>query len=462
MFHSLNSRLLLSYVAIILTCLALVGLGLLVFARPLWASATILRLEAAMRATLPLVLQAGSPQQVDDLLAQAAAEQEVRVLVLDGDGVVRFDSDGAWEGKRLTMPARPRVIRDRLRGVFTAPSGERWVFAGQTLPGPDGGRQTVVFAAPQSRLVILAWFATELLPPLAEAGAVALVLSVLLALLISRSVAAPLRRVASAADAIARGETGARAPVSGPAEAQALARAFNAMAEQVEAAQRSQRDFVANVSHELKTPLTSIQGFSQALLDGTAAAPEATAHAARVIYDEAERMRRMVDELLVLARFDAGQVELARAPVGLRVLLVACAEKLSPQAQAAGVTMGMDVPDALTITGDGDRLAQVFANLLDNAVAHTPAGGRVTLAARTFDEGGAVEVTITDTGGGIPAEALPRIFERFYQVDRSRQRGRGAGLGLAIAKEIVEAHGGSIAAESVVGLGSRFTVRLPT
>lgn len=173
-------------------------------------------------------------------------------------------------------------------------------------------------------------------------------------------------------------------------------------------------------------------------------------------------MRRMVDELLILARFDAGQVELARGPVDLGVLLAACAEKLSPQMQTAGVALRMDVPDALTIVGDGDRLAQVFANLLDNAVAHTPAGGRVTLAARTLDEGRAVEVTVTDTGEGIPAESLPRIFERFYQVDRSRQRGHGAGLGLAIAQEIVEAHGGSVAVESVVGLGSRFTVCLPT
>jgi signal transduction histidine kinase len=261
------------------------------------------------------------------------------------------------------------------------------------------------------------------------------------------------------AGAIARGEIGARAPVSGPAEAQALARSFNSMADQVEAAQRSQRDFVANVSHELKTPLTSIQGFSQALLDGAAATPEATARAARVIHDEAERMRRMVDELLILARFDAGQVDMAHAPVELGPLLAACVERLSPQAQAAGIALELDAPDAPTITGDGDRLAQVFANLLDNAIAHTPAGGRVTLAAHQV--GNTVEVTVTDTGEGIPAEALPRIFERFYRVDQSRQHSRGAGLGLAIAREIVEAHGGTITVESVVGLGSRFTVRLP-
>ncbi|RLC57486.1 MAG: hypothetical protein DRI80_14940 [Chloroflexota bacterium] len=172
-------------------------------------------------------------------------------------------------------------------------------------------------------------------------------------------------------------------------------------------------------------------------------------------------MRRMVDELLILARFDAGQIVMARDPVELGPLLRGCVEKLTPQAQAAEVALELDAPESLVVTGDTDRLAQVFTNLLDNSVAHTPAGGKVTIAARRVDEGRTVEVTVTDTGEGIPAEALPRIFERFYQVDKSRRRGRGAGLGLAIAKEIVEAHGGTITAESVVGLGSRFTVRLP-
>lgn len=172
-------------------------------------------------------------------------------------------------------------------------------------------------------------------------------------------------------------------------------------------------------------------------------------------------MRRMVDELLILARFDAGQMVLARDPVEIGPLLRGCVETLAPQAQAAQVVLELDAPERLCVTGDADRLAQVFANLVDNGVAHTPAGGRVTVAAHSVDGGSSVQVTVTDTGGGIPADALPRIFERFYQVDKARRRTRGAGLGLAITKEIVEAHGGTINAESVVGLGTRFAVRLP-
>jgi two-component system OmpR family sensor kinase len=462
MFRSLNFRLLISYVFIILVCLTLVGLGLLVFLRtsPLWTNLTTLRLEATARATMP-TLRPGiaAPETFPRLLAEAAENQEVRILLVDSQNIVRFDSNNAWMREHL-QNMRTRVDQDKVQGTFTGPNGGQWIFVGRTVPAPGGsGRQLVLFISP--RLQILAWFGNNMLPPMVQAGLIALIPSILLALLISRSISKPLRRVARAAEAIARGETGTRAPVSGPSEVRALARSFNTMADQVGATHQSQRDFVANVSHELKTPLTSIQGFSQALLDGTASTPETTTHAARVIHQEAERMRRMVDDLLVLARFDAGQMTLARDQVELGLLLRGCIEKLTPQAQTAQVTLALDAPEQLVVTGDADRLAQVFANLIDNSVAHTPAGGKVTVAARSMAER-AVEVTVTDTGEGIPPGVISRIFERFYQVDRSRKRSRGAGLGLAITKEIVEAHGGTITAESVVGLGSRFTVHLPT
>ncbi len=476
MFRSLHFRLLISYVAVVLVCLALVGLGLLLFVRtsPLWTSAAFLRLEVAAREAVVDLREAGSLQslsreQFHKVLTQTAQENDVRVLVLDAKGMVRFDSAGNWEGELLGEMTRMQTPRGRVRGTFDAPNGGRWAFVGQGMPALGGDGQTLLFVSPQGRLLMLVWFAENLLPPLVRAGAVALVLSILMALLVSRSVIAPLRRVADAAESIAQGESDTRAPVSGPAEVRGLARSFNTMAERVGAAQQSQRDFVANVSHELKTPLTSIQGFSQALLDGTASTPETTARAARVIHEEAERMRRMVDELLVLARFDAGEVVMARDPVELGSLLRGCVERLAPQMDVTGLDLQVDVSERLFVTGDVDRLAQVFANLLGNAIAHTPAEGQVTVTARLVDADAAdidrasrvVEVTITDTGEGIPAEDLPRIFERFYQVDKARRHSRGAGLGLAITKEIVWAHGGRITAESVVGLGSKFTVRLP-
>jgi two-component system sensor histidine kinase ResE len=239
------------------------------------------------------------------------------------------------------------------------------------------------------------------------------------------------------------------------------------MSEQVHSSRQSQRDFVANVSHELKTPITSIQGFAQAILDGTAKRGEALQQAARVIYDEAGRMHRLVIELLELARLDAGGGSLKRESVDLGILLAALARKLEPMAKAAGVTLRTDLADLPQLSGDGDRLVQVFTNLTENAIKHTPRDGAVSISAVLLDgatrQDGAALITVADTGPGIPPEEAGRVFERFYQLDKARAAGpdRGVGLGLPIARQIVEAHGGSLSLESELGQGSRFVVRLP-
>lgn len=465
MFRSLNSRLLLSYGAVIVVCLILVGLGMLLFVRssPLWRGLALVRLEAAARATMPSLLQESRSgtvlsDRLAALLAQAAEEQEVRILLLDDEGTVRFDSEGTWEGDRLEAATRVPGLLGRSRGTFAAPTGDGWAFVGQALPSQDTAARIVLFASPQGRLLLLAWFAENLLPPLVRAGLVALVLSALMAWLVARSVARPLEQVAGAAIAIAQGNLAQRAPVSGPREVQDLAQAFNRMAARIGAVQEMQRDFVANVSHELRTPLTSIQGFSQAILDGTAGEPAAVERAARVIRDEAERLRRMVDELLNLARFDAAELHMARQPVDLGAVVARCVEQLTPQAEEAGDSLLSSAPEGLSVIGDPDWLTQVFSNLLVNAIRHTR-DGRVEVTARKVD--GWIEVGVTDTGEGIPQENLSRVFERFYQVDKSRRHKGGVGLGLSIVREIVRLHGGEVTVESVVGLGSRFTVRLP-
>jgi len=196
---------------------------------------------------------------------------------------------------------------------------------------------------------------------------------------------------------------------------------------------------------------------------------------ATIIYDEANRMGRMVSELLDLARIESGQIVMRSESVKIDQVLHSVVEKMMLRAQQNTITLIAEVPEGLPpIGGDGDRLAQVFSNLIDNALKHTPSGGKVTVAARALSGSsvvkkgkpwpGGVEVAVSDTGPGIPPEDLSRIFERFYQVDKSRARaksGASLGLGLAIVKEIVTAHGGSIHAESVVGLGTRFVVTLP-
>jgi signal transduction histidine kinase len=296
------------------------------------------------------------------------------------------------------------------------------------------------------------------------AGVVGLVLSLALAWTMGRSIVGPLQKVTVAAEKVSQGDYDLHLDIASPDEVRSMANSFNTMTQAVKASQQAQRDFVANVSHELKTPLTSIQGFSQAILDGTADDPKAVKQAAGVIHDEAGRLTRMVSQLLDLARIEAGQIVMAREPVDLRAVLEGCVEKLTPQAVQGGVSLIAELtqlPPGARVTGDGDRLAQVFIILLDNALKHTTAGGKVTAVAR-YADASQVKVSVSDTGPGIPPQDLPRIFERFYQVDKSRARVKGgAGLGLAIAREIVAAHGGEIAVESIVGVGSKFTVRLP-
>jgi two-component system sensor histidine kinase ResE len=239
-------------------------------------------------------------------------------------------------------------------------------------------------------------------------------------------------------------------------------RAFNSMAARVQASQKSQREFVANVSHEMKTPLTSIQGFAQALLDGTAETQESQQKAAQVIYNESERMHRMVLDLLDLAKLDAGTADLKMSPVNMRVLLNSIVEKFTPQSHRAGVTIEIDIPSELPLLiADGDRMAQVFTNLVDNALKFTSHGGTVTL--RAFINTDKMNISVTDTGMGISEEDLPYIFQRFYQADPARKGGEAhsAGLGLAIVHEIVTAHGGRISVQSRKEIGTTMEVILP-
>jgi signal transduction histidine kinase len=180
-----------------------------------------------------------------------------------------------------------------------------------------------------------------------------------------------------------------------------------------------------------------------------------------VIFNESGRMHRLVLDLLDLARLDAGTADMKMSALDVTALLNAIAEKFAPLAAHADVKIAVQAADLTAMTGDGDRLAQVFTNLVDNALKFTPAGGEVILAAR--QDGAEAEIEVRDTGQGITPEALPHVFDRFYQADasRSRRERQGAGLGLAIAQEIVAAHGGKISVRSQLGRGTAFTVRLP-
>lgn len=220
-------------------------------------------------------------------------------------------------------------------------------------------------------------------------------------------------------------------------------------------------EFVANVTHELRTPLTAIRGFAETLLEGALEEPETAQHFVGIIKRESEHLGLLIEDLLDLSRIESGKMKVKREMIHLPQVVGDAVSRLATKAEAGSIQLVLDLPEGLPpVPGDAERLIQVLTNLVDNALKYTPAGGSVTIAAH--ESGPVVRVSVTDTGVGIPKADLPRIFERFYRVDKARTRTTGGtGLGLAIVKHIVEAHGGTIQVESDLGKGASFIFSLP-
>ncbi|WP_209122528.1 ATP-binding protein [Alkalihalobacillus sp. BA299] len=221
------------------------------------------------------------------------------------------------------------------------------------------------------------------------------------------------------------------------------------------------KDFIANVSHELRTPISMLQGYSEAIIDDIAQTDEEKKEIAQIIYDESLRMGRLVNELLDLARMEAGHIELQVQSVNAKELSEKITRKFQGLAKEQGIELSATISDDLTTAQfDPDRIEQVLTNLIHNAIRHTNKGGRVQLSVRPIES--YLRFDIEDSGSGIPEEDLPFVFERFYKADKARTRGRsGTGLGLAIAKNIVEAHGGEISVHSKINEGTTFTFQIP-
>ena len=285
---------------------------------------------------------------------------------------------------------------------------------------------------------------------------VAIVASVGLAVVLARMLARPLAEIGAAARRIADGDYAARVPREGPEEVASLADSFNQMATSLEEQEAMRRDFIANAAHELRTPLTNLQGYLEALRDGVITADRATYES---LHEEADRLVRLSRSLDALAEGDAGTNLPEPIDLDLSSAIRSAIDLAAPAIERAGLRLELDVPSRLTARADPDRLAQVLANLLSNAVRYTPAGGSITVRAERHPAD--VLVSILNTGEGIPAEDIDRVFERFYRVEKSRDRARGgAGIGLAIVKQLVEASGGRVGAESIGGV-TRFWFSLP-
>ncbi|MBI3536130.1 MAG: HAMP domain-containing protein [Chloroflexi bacterium] len=470
---SLRSRLILTHVLIILLTLVIAAIGLLFILRNFQNEVEFARLEDA---AIPLAVQARALVQANtpplEILTrlQTSAEGVGNILLITQRGVVLADTTYGLTAKNITgnPPKRPDRQVGFLRGEFTVKeTGKKFLYAA-VAAGQLRGQ--AVFLALATNEPSFFSMLDDIGPSLLFAGAVALVISFAFALLLARSIAGPIARLTRGTEAIARGQYDHRVPDSGRDEIARLASSFNTMAQQVQRARQMEKDFVADVSHELKTPLTSIQGFAQAFLDGAVVDMDGARRAAQTIFDETARMARLIGDLLTLARLESGQIPLTRAQIDLRDVLPRWVERFQARAHARDEKI-VTIIDALPlITGDAGRLEEVISNLIDNAIKYNRAGGTVTLTAQLESpsavtrRGAAtrgparVQISVADTGEGIPAADLPRVFERFYRGDKARVAG-GTGLGLAIAHEIIAAHGGEITVASEKNRGSVFTAK---
>ena len=478
---SLQVRLLLTYLIIIVVTLGLAALSLFLLLGGYRDSISYANLEdigglVDQQASneIGAAIRAGEPVPTGDKLllnlqgslntrdAQGAARSDKAVAAIDGTGKIISAALAGATVSGLDLDSLKGGSGGQPRACHVkTPDGRDLLCVGIPLT------QAVQQAYPGAAAIILAQPAAslsdvlgDLVPRLISSGMIGVAAAACLGFLLSQSVAAPLRKIARAARSVGRGNFAERVPVSGPREVRELASNFNRMTEEVQRSQQTLRDFLVNISHELKTPLTSIRGFSQAMLDGTIDDTEGVERSAKIINDQSNRVLRLVEELLDLSRIESGQVRMQQQEVDLRELLGHMSDLFALRSEEQRVVLDVQQEATSLIRGDFDRLEQVMNNLLDNAFRHTLQGGTVRVAARDVQQG-LVQVTVSDTGQGIPENDLPHLFERFYRANNGGN-GKGYGLGLAITREIVRAHGGDIWATSEPGRGTAFVFTIPT
>ncbi len=396
--------------------------------------------ELGMAATRYYVA-AGDWTGVQPYLRHMGDMWDWRIILTDADGTVVADSDESLLGQ--TYSADPRD------GLIVAQVGDRK--APGTLymepQNPPGAERAMLAGLLKriGRFLILGLL-------------VAFAASVALAWFLSRRILTPVTDLRLAVQRLGAGDLSQRVDVKDPGELGELANAFNTMVGQLQQADATQRQMIADIAHELRTPLSNIRGYVEAIKDKVL---EPDAETIAVLDGEAVLLSRLVEDLQELSIVEAGQLTLQRQPEDIAQLVAHAAEAMRAAATAKGVTVSTSVGDELPLVSvDYHRISQVLRNLLDNALTHTAQGG--SIAVEATPRGDFIEVSVSDTGEGIQPEDLPHVFDRFYRADRSRARATGGrGLGLTISKELVEAHGGAIGVGSESGEGSRFWFTVP-
>ncbi|MBP2019365.1 signal transduction histidine kinase [Symbiobacterium terraclitae] len=409
----------------------------------------------ATQVTEPLLYHS---RQLADMLAadEGAIVAAPMMAEMVGGEVVVLDEAGRpleFVGASAVVPPEgtvQAVIAGRtFTGQLQTPEGRTFIVTGVPISGGGGGVLLLAPADPLRQSLQLArrylWLASG----------ITLLLGTGLALVMARSLTRPVLAMERATRSIATGDFSVRVAVDSTDEIGRLGQAINRMAAQLETYESNRREFLANVAHELRTPLSYIRGYTQALAEGIVTDPAEVRRYQQIVLDESIRVGRLVDDLMDLAQMGEGGMAFELIPLDLRVPVEQAALTVRPRAEEKGVRLAIDLPQPLPpVPADGGRIQQVVFNLLDNALRYTPAGGEIRVTAEAGVD--AVTVRVRDTGEGIAPDLLPHVFDRFF----GRRQG-GRGLGLAVVRSIVRAHGGHVGAESRQGEGSTFWFRLP-
>lgn len=380
---------------------------------------------------------------IEPLVQQWGSVYGQRVVLTNAQGITVADSDSTLLGKPFPASYSGWSQRPLTVPFSTQPIGTLYI----SPPSTTAASLTSLGILYHSLGRFFLW-----------GGLIAIAIAIVLSYLFSRRILRPVKSLATAARHIGRGDFSERPQVKDSSELGELAIAFNTMADDLEKAENLRRELVADTAHELRTPLSNIRGYLEAIRDGVVTPDTATINS---LYEEVTLLSRLVNDLQELALAEAGQLKLTRHEEDVAAIISATVASAGAAALMKEISLDTAIPDNLPCCDiDSQRIKQVLHNLLDNAMAHTPRHGSINVTAA--QKGPWVEVSVSDSGEGIAPDQLANVFERFYRVDKSRSRATGGhGLGLTIARRLVEAHGGKIEAQSEFGKGSRFSFTLP-
>jgi len=461
MITSLKTRIAVWYISLLTLILVCLGLALyLIISHSMMNERRALIAQDLER--IQQVSQRFGNRGVSRLLEEAEEEiplkpgdEFVQIFTLDGTSVAISQNL-----KNHHLPFRPDLAQPgppKFETISTFPDGSTALLGGTTI-NVKGQSYFVAIAASLSNVRSIQ---RRLLGTLLLSIPIAILLALVGGAVLANRAIEPLDRVTGTAQRISADHLGERIELArGDVELQRLAEAFNQMLQRLDQSFKQIRQFTADASHELRTPVAILMGETELAVNDLLDHEECKA-ALRSRREELQRMAQIVDDLLVLSQFDHGEQTLQVKPLDFSDLVIEVCEQQRKQAKSKGVTLELTETVPVNIEGDSSRLRQMVRNVLDNAIKYTPAGGRVTVEL-DHSNGKEFRLSVSDTGIGIPVAALPHIFDRFYRVDQARTRGEGgSGLGLSIVKQIIEAHGGSVSVKSDIGMGTVMTLTLP-